>query len=582
MFRRNKFKADDVRGVPLCMAQFKLVFHATRVPILDKDRTDIHPAYGNEHFAVVSRGKFYTVSFMSPDGRMLSTEEIWAMLVLIDAQSNSAQDVEHAGWGVLTTDPRDVWAENYKMLLAADAKNPDELRRLHTAAFLVCLDSNNPVDDAEFTRALWHSLNPRDRFFDKSIQLIAFSNGRMGFNGEHSLTDGTTTGRICRDAILAVENNPEVERLEAITSMSENAEKIIAASSLPHPSLIDVRLDDEIRIRMNNALNLFDSEAAAHDVYVLKFHHFGKNRLKKYKCSPDAFVQMSFQLAHFRMWGRCAATYESASTRKYETGRTEVARGVSHASMAWIDAIDHAGMNHLGAAERAELLRRAIGIHSRTTALACDGQGMDRHLLGLRLICREQGIEMPAIFTDPAYRVSSQHWTLSTSQVSDPVFAAYGWGEVVSDGYGLAYMILDDFIHVNVCSKGRRSQEMGKRIEMALLDMQRVLDEAERERAGREAEVEEEVEKWLEKEEKKYKDAEEEWRREIERITEENLAKNAKNIDKERVAHFSGYSVDFEQVDVDAAFGLSKEDERRRKSTTRCGRQGSRGSCTVS
>lgn len=44
------------------------------------------------------------------------------------------------------------------------------------------------------------------------------------------------------------------------------------------------------------------------------------------------------------------------------------------------------------------------------------GQAVDRHLLGLRMLAGEAGMEVPEIFTDTAYSRSS-HFCLSTSQV---------------------------------------------------------------------------------------------------------------------------------------------------------------------
>ena len=44
------------------------------------------------------------------------------------------------------------------------------------------------------------------------------------------------------------------------------------------------------------------------------------------------------------------------------------------------------------------------------------GQAVDRHLLGLRLIAQEAGMEIPDLFKDEAY-LKSNHFSLSTSQV---------------------------------------------------------------------------------------------------------------------------------------------------------------------
>lgn len=44
------------------------------------------------------------------------------------------------------------------------------------------------------------------------------------------------------------------------------------------------------------------------------------------------------------------------------------------------------------------------------------GHGIDRHLLGMRILSYQTGLT-PKLFADPVY-VKSSHWTLSTSQMA--------------------------------------------------------------------------------------------------------------------------------------------------------------------
>ena len=44
------------------------------------------------------------------------------------------------------------------------------------------------------------------------------------------------------------------------------------------------------------------------------------------------------------------------------------------------------------------------------------GQGIDRHMFGLKMIAKENGIALPELFTDETFHVAG-HWKLSTSQV---------------------------------------------------------------------------------------------------------------------------------------------------------------------
>jgi carnitine O-acetyltransferase len=58
--------------------------------------------------------------------------------------------------------------------------------------------------------------------------------------------------------------------------------------------------------------------------------------------------------------------------------------------------------------------------------------------IGLQMLL-EPGETVPEVFDDPLVQRGAR-WTLSTSAVFSKHFATYGWGEVVPDGFGVAYM----------------------------------------------------------------------------------------------------------------------------------------------
>ena len=86
---------------------------------------------------------------------------------------------------------------------------------------------------------------------------------------------------------------------------------------------------------------------------------------------------------------------------------------------------------------RRSILEQAIQTHTRLTRLAATGKGIDRHLLGLRLmLCPEKG-EHHALFDDEIFS-RSQTWKLSTSGLSaGHQFRGTGFGTPESDGYGI-------------------------------------------------------------------------------------------------------------------------------------------------
>jgi carnitine O-acetyltransferase len=153
---------------------------------------------------------------------------------------------------------------------------------------VVCLDDTAPVTLEERAHQFWHG-DGQNRFFDKPLQFIVNENATAGFIGEHSMMDGTPTLRLNDYVCNAIVNNKLTFDTETIRS------------NLPEPVPIKFTINEEIQEKIDQAQTHFREVIAQHDLRVLQYLGYGKNLIKRFKCSPDAYVQMVIQLAYYKM-----------------------------------------------------------------------------------------------------------------------------------------------------------------------------------------------------------------------------------------------------------------------------------------
>jgi len=202
-------------------------------------------------------------------------------------------------------------------------------------------------------------------------------------------------------------------------------------SNLPEPQALRWKLNDQVTRDIQDAQRHFKRQIGQHELRVLAYQGYGKRLIKKFGCSPDAYVQMIIQLAYHKMYDKNRPTYEAASTRRFQLGRTETCRSVSEESVAFCEAMaDPAASQD----ECIRIFRAALDAHVKYINDASNGLGVDRHLFGLKM-CIQPNEQMPAIFSDPVFGYSST-WFLSTSQLSTEYFNGYGWSQVMDKGYG--------------------------------------------------------------------------------------------------------------------------------------------------
>lgn len=409
---------EYMKKLPICMDSYKWMFNASRVAARPVDYpVKFNPAE-HKHIVAVRRNQFFKIAH-EVDGKQLNTSELEAQFKRVyELAQQRAPAV-----GALTSENRDVWTDARAVLLGAAPGNAKALEAIESASFVVCLDDAAPVTLEERSHQYWHG-DGQNRWFDKPLQFIVNNNGTSGFMGEHSMMDGTPTHRL-NDYVNEVIFNNKLD-------FSDPSVR----SNLPEPQAITFTVTKEVQAEIDRAVKDFDDVIGQHELRVQAYQGYGKGLIKKFRCSPDAYVQMIIQLAYHKMYGKNRPTYESAATRRFQLGRTETCRSNSEASSAFCAAMADSASDDT---TRADLFRKAVASHIEYITAASDGKGVDRHLFGLKKLLAP-GEEVPAIYTDPAYGYSSS-WYLSTSQLSSEYFNGYGWSQVIDGGFGIAYMI---------------------------------------------------------------------------------------------------------------------------------------------
>ncbi len=401
---------EYMKKLPMAMSSYQYMFNCCRIPAKPADYPKKYPAEENKHILVIRKNNFFKVPH-EHNGQTLNAAEL-------EAQFNKVYEMaeKQPGVGIMTTENRDNWADMRERLIKSN--NKPVLEQIEAASFVVCLDDATPVTLHERAWQYWVG-DGMNRWFDKPLQFIVNENGTSGFNGEHSMMDGTPTHRL-NDTVMNWIFN---EKLDLDNTSTR--------SDIPDPTPLRFHLNGENHADVALATTHHVGRMSQQELRVEAYQGYGKGLMKKFKCSPDAYVQLLIQLAYHKFYGKNRPTYESAATRRFQEGRTETCRTVSDESVAFCASMQHP----LSTAEECrEHFMKAIAAHVKYIGDASDGKGVDRHLFGLKKLIRE-GEETPEIFKDPAYTYSST-WYISSSQLSSEYYNGYGWSQVIDEGWG--------------------------------------------------------------------------------------------------------------------------------------------------
>ena len=300
--------------------------------------------------------------------------------------------------------------------------------------------------------------------------------GRAGINFEHSAIDGHTALRLVSDIFADNVLSFAQSITKTIYSDSKLFPSLIQAevrradaenSALTTPRKLNFDLPQSVLDKIYFAETAMGDEIVASDTFVLEFNVFGKNMIVHNKLSPDSFVQLSMQLAYYRLYGKIVSQYEPVLMKSFYHGRTEAMRAATDLASNFCKLwLNHAATKR----EKMEALRAATEHHSAGIKLSASGKGLERHLFALMKIAEKNGIPTPDFFSSAAYR-KLNHTVLSTSNCGNPSLRLFGFGPVVQDGFGIGYIIRDNGIQYSISSKHRQTKRFASALERTLTDM---------------------------------------------------------------------------------------------------------------
>uniref|UniRef100_A0A8C2K787 Carnitine O-palmitoyltransferase 1, muscle isoform n=1 Tax=Cyprinus carpio TaxID=7962 RepID=A0A8C2K787_CYPCA len=473
---RRKLERGELTPFPIMPSvlscQLRRMFNTTRIPGIETDF--VQHLKDRKHLVVYHRGRFFKV-WLYYGGRHLwpSELELQFQRILDDKSEPQPGELKLPS---LTAGNRVPWARA-RLKYFTEGINQASLEAIETAAFFLTLDDEAHGYDPEnirsldlYAKSLLHG-KCYDRWFDKSFTLIVYKNGKIGVNTEHSWADSPIIGHMW-EYVLATD-------CFQLGYTAEGHCKGDINKSLATPTRLQWDIPKACQEIIESSYMIAKGIANDVDFHGCLFNEFGKGLIKKCRTSPDAFIQLALQLAHYRDKGEFCLTYESSMTRMFREGRTETVRSCTCESTAFVRAMEDESTT-----QRLALFKKAADKHQNMYRLAMTGAGIDRHLFCLYIVSKVMGIDSPFL-----KQVLSEPWRLSTSQTPQQqlnlidiqkfpkyVGAGGGFGPVADDGYGVSYIIVgENLITFHISSKFSSPEtdsfRFGQNIRQAMLDI---------------------------------------------------------------------------------------------------------------
>jgi len=250
------------------------LFNSTRVPGITKDTL----VKGQGRHVMIQRGSdFYKLDVLNPDGSIVPVGQIQHALehILASKVSYGSEPL-----GILTTMERTKWAKTRDALMESSV-NKASISDIDSSLFAVCFEDHVPssfVDQQNTMLFGGASKNRgRNRWFDKSFQLIVLPNGTAALNFEHSWGDGVAVLRYFNEVAKDAENMPATTATVAPPSP---------------PTKLNFEVTPQVSNTIKEACKAYDGVCESVEHLVFEVPGFTANYIKSKGLGLDGVLQV--------------------------------------------------------------------------------------------------------------------------------------------------------------------------------------------------------------------------------------------------------------------------------------------------
>lgn len=425
-YLRGELAAETTpRGEPVCPTQREVLAGGLRHPRADgpDEMRPGDPSPASREIGVLVEDRYVAAPISDDAGRPLPRAQVRALLAAALREAPSAE----SGFTTVSSLGSELAAPLLAELLT-DPGNAATYERLTQALFLVRLDDG---DDSTVEQLRRGAFEPGQAWAYKTFTYqLGLGDGFAATHMEHTAIDGGTL-----KAVVAAAQQVPDEPSGATDEIDSGAGSVAIEP-------LTWRLTAQQRDRLALEAARYARAAADHRLELVRVDAPRTDHLS-FRVSDDAVQQWLFLYAQLATYGRIRSTYESVDMRHMQAGRTECLRAITPEAVALVSALlpGSASSGSAGETDKAALVDAALAAHKRWVQDCKTGQGIDRHLLGLRLAAGRLG-RQPALFDDPTLTTLGTDFLSTTSLGDQSQISWVAFAPTSPGGIGIYYSLV--------------------------------------------------------------------------------------------------------------------------------------------